>query len=31
MAGIVASLFCALIITRLLVDTLTRKKVISLG
>jgi SecD/SecF fusion protein len=31
MAGIVASLFCALVITRLLVDTLTRKKAISLG
>jgi SecD/SecF fusion protein len=31
MAGIVASLFCALIITRMLVDTLTRKKAISLG
>jgi len=31
MAGIVASLFCALIITRILVDTLTRKKAISLG
>jgi len=31
MAGIVASLFCALVITRMLVDTLTRKKAISLG
>ncbi len=31
MAGIVASLFSALVITRLLVDTLTRKKAISLG
>jgi len=31
MAGIVASLFSALVITRLLVDTLTRKKAISIG
>jgi preprotein translocase subunit SecD len=31
MAGIVASLFSALVITRMLVDTLTRKKAISLG
>lgn len=31
MAGIVSSLFSALIITRILVDTLTRKKAISLG
>jgi len=31
MAGIAASLFCALIITRMLVDTLTSKKAISLG
>src|SRR5690606_26637676 len=31
MAGIVSSLFSALIISRLLIDTLTRKKAISLG